>query len=48
LIESKRRKLGAIMGDNVKIGINTSLYPGRKIWSGKTTLPGEIVKKDIR
>ena len=47
LIDSGRRKLGAIIGDNVHTGINTSIYPGRKIWAEKTTLPGEIVKEDI-
>lgn len=47
LVSTGREKLGAIIADNVKIGINTSIYPGRKIWPGKTTLPGEIVKKDI-
>ncbi len=47
LINTNRRKLGAIIGDNVHTGIHTSIYPGRKIWPNKTTLPGEIVKKDI-
>ncbi|MBT3408884.1 glucose-1-phosphate thymidylyltransferase, partial [Candidatus Woesearchaeota archaeon] len=47
MIDTKRRKLGAIIGDNVHTGINTTIYPGRKIWPSKTTLPGEIVKKDI-
>ena len=47
LVSSGREKLGSIIADNVKTGINTSIYPGRKIWPGKTTLPGEIVKKDI-
>ncbi|PIU30508.1 glucose-1-phosphate thymidylyltransferase [Candidatus Woesearchaeota archaeon CG07_land_8_20_14_0_80_44_23] len=47
LIDSGRRKLGAIIGDNVHTGINTSIYPGRKIWPGKSTIPGEIVKEDI-
>ncbi|MEM3374322.1 MAG: sugar phosphate nucleotidyltransferase [Candidatus Woesearchaeota archaeon] len=47
LVDSGRRKLGAIIGDNVHTGIHTSIYPGRKIWPNKTTLPGEIVKKDI-
>jgi len=46
-INTRRRKLGVIIGDSVKTGINTSIYPGRRIWPGKTTLPGEIVKKDI-
>src|SRR3989338_770025 len=43
LVDSGRRKLGAIIGDNAKLGIHTSIYPGRKVWPGKTTLPGEIV-----
>jgi UDP-N-acetylglucosamine diphosphorylase / glucose-1-phosphate thymidylyltransferase / UDP-N-acetylgalactosamine diphosphorylase / glucosamine-1-phosphate N-acetyltransferase / galactosamine-1-phosphate N-acetyltransferase len=47
LIDSGRRKLGSIIGDNVHTGINTSIYPGRKIWPNKTTLPGEIVNRDI-
>ncbi len=48
LVSTGRRKLGAIMGDNAKAGIHTSIYPGRKIWPSKTTLPGEIVRKDIQ
>ncbi|MDO8628073.1 MAG: DapH/DapD/GlmU-related protein, partial [Candidatus Diapherotrites archaeon] len=45
-INSGRKKLGIFCGDNVKTGINTSFYPGIKIWPGQTTLPGEIVKED--
>ena len=45
--DTGRRKLGTIVGDNVHTGINTSIYPGRKIWSNTSTLPGDIVKKDI-
>jgi bifunctional UDP-N-acetylglucosamine pyrophosphorylase/glucosamine-1-phosphate N-acetyltransferase len=47
LMDTGRRKLGAIIGDNVHTGIHTGIYPGRKIWNDKITLPGEIVKKDI-
>ncbi len=46
-IDTLRRKFGAVIGDNVKTGVNTVFYPGRKIWPGRFTLPGEIVKKDI-
>jgi UDP-N-acetylglucosamine diphosphorylase/glucosamine-1-phosphate N-acetyltransferase len=46
-IDSGRRKLGAFIGDNAKTAINTSILPGRKIWPGKTTLPGETVRKDV-
>ena len=47
LISSNRRKFGTVIADHVKTGIRTSIYPGRKIWPNRTTLPGEIVKKDI-
>lgn len=46
LVDSGRRKLGTIIGDNVHTGIHTSIYPGRKLWPNTATLPGEIVKKD--
>jgi UDP-N-acetylglucosamine diphosphorylase/glucosamine-1-phosphate N-acetyltransferase len=45
-IDTGLRKLGAFIGDNVRTGINTTIYPGRKIWPGLSTLPGEIVQKD--
>ena len=48
MVDSGRRKLGAIIGDCVQTGINTTIYPGRKIWPGKTTLPGDVVKEDIK
>ena len=47
LIDTGRRKLGAIVGDGVHTGIHTSIYPGRKLWPGTTTRPGEIVHKDL-
>ncbi len=47
LADTGRRKFGTIIGDNAKLGIHTSIYPGRKIWPNKTTMPGEIVKEDI-
>jgi acetyltransferase-like isoleucine patch superfamily enzyme len=48
IIDTGRRKLGTIFGDDVHTGIHTSIYPGRKIWPKKSTLPGDIVKKDIK
>jgi bifunctional UDP-N-acetylglucosamine pyrophosphorylase/glucosamine-1-phosphate N-acetyltransferase len=48
LIDTGRRKFGAIVGDGVQTGINTSIYPGRKLWPGTSTRPGEIVQKDIQ
>lgn len=48
LEDTHRQEFGAIIGDGVKTGIGTLIYPGRKIWPNKTTLPGELVKKDIK
>jgi len=48
LIDTKRRKFGTVFGEGVKTGIGTLIYPGRKIWPNKTTLPGERVIKDIK
>jgi len=46
MVDTQRRKMGVIIGDNAQTGINTSIYPGRKIWPGKSTLPAEVVSKD--
>ena len=45
-VDTGRRKLGAFLGDNVHTAITTSIYPGRKLWPGMSTLPGEVVTKD--
>ncbi len=47
LLDTGRRKFGAIVGDGVHTGINTSIYPGRKLWPHTTTRPGEIVQRDL-
>jgi bifunctional UDP-N-acetylglucosamine pyrophosphorylase/glucosamine-1-phosphate N-acetyltransferase len=47
LVASGRTKLGAIFSDNVHTGIHTSIYPGRKLWPGQTTLPGQVVQHDV-
>ncbi|MBW3017243.1 NTP transferase domain-containing protein [Candidatus Woesearchaeota archaeon] len=47
LINSERRKLGAIVGEGAKTGVHTIIYPGRKIWPRKATLPGQTVTRDI-
>ena len=47
LVDSGRRKLGAIIGDRVHTGINTSIYPGRKLWPKTATRPGEVVDRDV-
>ncbi len=47
LLDTGRRKLGAIIGDGVHTGIHTSIYPGRKLWPHTSTRPGDIVQKDL-
>ena len=47
LVDTGRRKLGAILGDEVHTGINTSIYPGRKLWPGVCTRPGDVVSEDL-
>ena len=41
LIDTGKIKLGAIIADNVKTGIGTLIYPGRKVL--ENTLPGEKI-----
>ena len=48
IIDTGRRKFGTIFGDDVHTGIHTSIYPARKIWAHKSTLPGTVVNKDIK
>jgi NDP-sugar pyrophosphorylase family protein len=47
LIDTGRRKLGAVVGDNAHTGIHTSIYPGRKLWPGTWTRPGTVVQTDL-
>lgn len=46
-VQTGRSKLGVFIGDNVCTGVHTATFPGRKIWPGKTTRPGEIVERDV-
>ena len=45
-VDTGRRKLGVIVGDDAKTGINTSLNAGLRIGAGETTGPGETVTHD--
>ena len=47
MVDTHRQKFGTVLGDSVKLGVNTSVYPGRKIWPGLSTRPGQIVEKDL-
>ena len=44
---SEMDKLGAIIGDNVRVGINTSIMPGIKIGSGSFVGAGIIIAENI-
>lgn len=47
LVDTGLDKLGAIIGDGVRTGICTAIYPGRKLGPAVTTLPGAVVKADV-
>jgi len=44
LVDSGRRKLGVIMGDNVRTGINSMINAGAVIGANSTINPGEFVR----
>lgn len=48
LVDTGRRKFGAIIGDNVHTGIHSSIYPGRKLWPDVSLRPGFVVQKDLK
>ncbi|MBA7499678.1 Bifunctional protein GlmU [subsurface metagenome] len=46
-IKTNLKKLGAIIGDKCEIGVNTLIFPGRRIDSGSIILPGTKIEEDI-
>jgi len=46
-IDSGRRKLGALIGDEVQTGVNVSLMPGVKIGPGAWIAPGMTLHEDV-
>lgn len=47
-IDTQLPKLGAIVGENSKIGVNASILPGVKIGRNSFVGPGEIIKEDVK
>ncbi len=47
IVSSGRNKLGAIVGKNVRIGVNTSIMPGVKVGSNSFIGAGTVVPQDI-
>jgi NDP-sugar pyrophosphorylase family protein len=43
-VVDERRKLGAVVGDNVQVGVNSTLLPGTFIGNGSWVYPGAVVK----
>jgi NDP-sugar pyrophosphorylase family protein len=47
VVDTCRRKLGAILGDNVKTGINALFMPGVKVGQSSWIGPNYMVKRDL-
>jgi len=47
VVDSGRRKLGAILSDNVKAGINTLFMPGVKVGNNSWIGPNVVVYRDV-
>ena len=46
-VNTGRLKLGAMLGDGVRTGVNTSIEAGIKIGIARTTAPGRVISKDL-
>jgi len=47
VVDSGRRKLGAVLGDGVKAGINALFMPGVKVGCNSWVGPGVVVQRDV-
>ncbi len=47
LVDSGMRKLGAMVGDNVKFGSNVVVNPGKKIGANSSIWPGKVITEDV-
>ena len=47
ILDTGRRKLGVVLGDDVKTGINASLMPGVKVGNNSWIGPGITVHRDV-
>jgi UDP-N-acetylglucosamine diphosphorylase/glucosamine-1-phosphate N-acetyltransferase len=47
VMETGRRKLGVVLGDDVKTGINASLMPGVKVGNNSWVGPGVVLYRDL-
>jgi len=47
LVDTGRRKLGAIIADGVKTGLNSVINPGLKLGPNSVLGPGAVLYKDL-
>ena len=47
VVDSERRKLGAVLGDNVKTGINALFMPGAKVGNDSWIGANVVVQRDV-
>ncbi|MDH5461265.1 MAG: sugar phosphate nucleotidyltransferase [Candidatus Bathyarchaeota archaeon] len=47
VVDSERRKLGVILGDSVKTGINTLFMPGVKVGHNSQIGPNLVISRDV-
>ncbi len=47
IVDTGRRKLGVVMGDHVKTGINASLMPGIKVGQACWIGPETLIRRDV-
>lgn len=47
-VDSGRRKLGSVVGDNVKFGVNVTVMPGKRIWPNLLIPPCITIKDDVK
>jgi len=47
VVDSGRKKLGGIVGDNVKFGVNCVIMPGKKVWPNLLIPPTLVIDEDI-
>ena len=47
LVDTGRRKLGAVLGDNVKTGIKSLFMPGVKVGANSWVGPNFMVERDL-
>ncbi len=46
-VDTGHTKLGSIVGDNVKFGVNATIMPGRKIWPNVMIPPCAVIDEDV-